>query len=402
MSIQSIPDFTERSLSQVLPHFQDSERIVVYGWGDCRYTQLMNDLRDRIKKPSEDAGSQPQPLRYKPVTADKPEDLMKSSKRVWKTNLVNLVLENYVRKQEGKPLIPLLFVIESESPPEEGERYTSSKTVTSKDAPHNTRITNSEMRRLYKLCYELGDDELSEELQAVAREMVHFVKVVSNKATTDKGKAAGKFKVESVQPYWTSISWEREWKKRRADKAPESLNQSVWIKQLKDHAKEYIEAHKKEQSSVPGRVISPKSPKESPTVCQEISSLFKNYKDLPILHLEEPDPPHSYIDFIRPEQVTHPVMRGMDKHGRNFFVIKAMVGDELRCQVFFQRYASEANTWAVADVVGMPRIFSIDAYFMDKGDMGLENNAVYNQLQELLSTGKVLSDDEVPLISLAS
>tara|TARA_B100000123_G_C25739924_1_gene433321 strand:- start:4121 stop:4633 length:513 start_codon:yes stop_codon:yes gene_type:complete len=51
-----------------------------------------------------------------------------------------------------------------------------------------------------------------------------------------------------------------------------------------------------------------------------------------------------YIDFIKCEEVTGPIVKGYDCFGRKFIVIKFIVKDRKIMQTFFQRY-SDSNGW---------------------------------------------------------
>lgn len=57
-----------------------------------------------------------------------------------------------------------------------------------------------------------------------------------------------------------------------------------------------------------------------------------------------------YIDFIKPEEIHHPVMKGIDINSRPFLILKAVAnldnGDKVELfQTFFQRYSDDQSTW---------------------------------------------------------
>ena len=57
-----------------------------------------------------------------------------------------------------------------------------------------------------------------------------------------------------------------------------------------------------------------------------------------------------YIDFIRPGEIDHQVMKGVDAYSRPFLIIKAVGkledGGEINLfQTFFQRYTGEKELW---------------------------------------------------------
>ena len=60
--------------------------------------------------------------------------------------------------------------------------------------------------------------------------------------------------------------------------------------------------------------------------------------DVPNLDIGNRHGVTDYIDFIRIDEVTHSVMKGIDKYCRKFIVIKFIVDGEHIMQTFFQRY----------------------------------------------------------------
>ena len=65
---------------------------------------------------------------------------------------------------------------------------------------------------------------------------------------------------------------------------------------------------------------------------------------IPILDVGDRQGATNYIDFIDVDEVTSPVMTGIDKFNRRFVVIKAQIEDHEYMQTFFQRYTNE-NLW---------------------------------------------------------
>jgi hypothetical protein len=47
-----------------------------------------------------------------------------------------------------------------------------------------------------------------------------------------------------------------------------------------------------------------------------------------------------YIDYIKVEEMTSPVMRGVDRYNRKFVVLKLLIGDKVVLQTFFQRFTN--------------------------------------------------------------
>ena len=78
--------------------------------------------------------------------------------------------------------------------------------------------------------------------------------------------------------------------------------------------------------------------------------LFTKNLDVPILDIGLAGGHTDYIDFIKPDEITHRVMKGIDRHSRPFLVIKATgkldTGDEIPLfQTFFQRYTDISYLW---------------------------------------------------------
>ena len=64
---------------------------------------------------------------------------------------------------------------------------------------------------------------------------------------------------------------------------------------------------------------------------------------IPILNLGDRQGATLYIDFINTDEVTSPIMTGVDKFNRRFVVVKAKIEghDDEFMQTFFQRYTNE-------------------------------------------------------------
>lgn len=75
---------------------------------------------------------------------------------------------------------------------------------------------------------------------------------------------------------------------------------------------------------------------------------IESHKNLPILNIENKQGITDYIDFIKPEECLHPIMRGQDMYKRPFITVMGvlLIKNELKpfFQIFFQRY-STGKTW---------------------------------------------------------
>ena len=76
------------------------------------------------------------------------------------------------------------------------------------------------------------------------------------------------------------------------------------------------------------------------------------YNNFPVLNVGKRIGATDYIDFITKEEVTHPVMIGIDFFRRKFIVIKAIVDNKICIQTFFQRYSDDSELWMGANIRG--------------------------------------------------
>ena len=77
-------------------------------------------------------------------------------------------------------------------------------------------------------------------------------------------------------------------------------------------------------------------------------------KDYPILDIGEREGHTDYLDFIKLKELKYPVMKGCDRHGREFIVIKIIISNKVYAQTFFQRYYDDGNLWMGCMVWGAP------------------------------------------------
>jgi hypothetical protein len=52
-----------------------------------------------------------------------------------------------------------------------------------------------------------------------------------------------------------------------------------------------------------------------------------------------------YIDFLKMEEITHPIMTGLDIFKRYFIVMKLLVDGRIVLQTIFQRYSDNLSDW---------------------------------------------------------
>lgn len=128
-----------------------------------------------------------------------------NTKRLCKTTLVNLILENYQRKRNDQPIIPLIFCLNYEDNRIKIE-FNARKAATSHSAP-SANITDAEIRRIYKIY--LHQDL---EIKHLVLETFKFVKLVKTKNNQEQ--------FEIIAAPFLNETWEQAWKYRKSIKKP--------------------------------------------------------------------------------------------------------------------------------------------------------------------------------------
>lgn len=141
--------------------------------------------------------------------------------KMCKSAIVNLVLENCKRTKDKLPLIPLLFCIDIDQNP----HPSSIGTILSRKDEHNKKITNMELRRIYKICH-MNDDFIS----CVALQTMKFVKVYKN--------SESKYEFEGLNPFWVDPIWNTLWETRQTEKK-HTPKKHDWRLQLIQGVKSY-------------------------------------------------------------------------------------------------------------------------------------------------------------------
>ena len=75
------------------------------------------------------------------------------------------------------------------------------------------------------------------------------------------------------------------------------------------------------------------------------SELILNMDKIPKLNIDDKIGSTHNIDFIKKNEVTEPIMAGVDKLKRNFLVFKLIIYNEVILQTIFQRYTDDLYTW---------------------------------------------------------
>lgn len=110
---------------------------------------------------------------------------------------------------------------------------------------------------------------------------------------------------------------------------------------------------------------------------------LQNFENLPILDLKGRTGSTGYLDFLKPEDLTAPIMKGTDKVGRPFISLKLLDRETSKPFVItlFQRYSGNENPlWVYVGGEDRPASFydSLDSV----ATIGVAQEAVFNQIIE--------------------
>lgn len=147
--------------------------------------------------------------------------LNKNIKYACKASIVTLALENYKRKVEKIPIIPLIFVVNLNN----SLSYYNPKEISESDR-QSARVTPSEIRMCYKLYSEFKDSPIKELADAV-KEMFLFVNIQVN--------ARNNVNFEKVNPVWEHAAWTQEWTKRQQGKDASKLEKIKYLPLYERH-----------------------------------------------------------------------------------------------------------------------------------------------------------------------
>ena len=216
-----------------------SQQAMIYGFGHCGYGALCHKLSqpDSPLKIMLDCsvGNNQQPfytLDGRKIQQINPEFSSKDTaeanieicSRMCKAGITNLVLENLKRETEGLTLIPVIFAIDSDDLP------VNPANVATREQPLNSFLTNQELRRTYKLCCEIGD----EEIRRVALKTFKFIKLQLVNVS--------EYTCVATTPFWTRRGWSEAWKTRKStprSTCPVQVKRTPWNEQLIQAAQAY-------------------------------------------------------------------------------------------------------------------------------------------------------------------
>lgn len=218
ISAFSAMEFPQESITLDIPSVNkvcgEANQIVVYGYECCKYglvlecfnKVLIGNENIKVKKCFDcELGETLEGRNMSIIEEDK----------MWKIALVDLVFENYLRIHEEKKIIPLIFCVDIE-----GNEYKYSIDSITEKSVH--RLTDSELRRCYKLMYDLGDNSTAKALSIIAIASFKFVKLTKTKKTESE------YSFEPVKTF-SKEEWRKAMEIRRKGKPPTSTE---WIEIL--------------------------------------------------------------------------------------------------------------------------------------------------------------------------
>lgn len=80
-------------------------------------------------------------------------------------------------------------------------------------------------------------------------------------------------------------------------------------------------------------------------VVNPFSTIFEKDSTIPTYDVGDMDGHTGYIDYLIWDEITYPIMKGIDKYQRPFIVIKLYLNGTRIMQTFFQRYTDSYNDW---------------------------------------------------------
>lgn len=214
----------------------NSRQAVFYGFNHCRYDELpqffiTNKIIDRAFKwfTFGMGFNSDKTLEGRTIGVITSKDLRLSCK-----SLITLVIiENYKRKKEGLDLIPIIFVVDIDNNP-----YPMTvESVTTKEAYLNQKFTHCELRRCYRMIYDLPPD--LKEISTIAQASIKFVKV--GNMIYDKTKPISLIDVSlsEVQPIWNNPNWKKAWDERKAQSVQTRFKYIDWRDEIRKSINDY-------------------------------------------------------------------------------------------------------------------------------------------------------------------
>jgi len=219
-----------------------SEQAMIYGFGHCGYGALCQKLAEPgspLKKVLDcTVGNNAEVAKTLEgriiqqidsdinLFDDSPESNVKICSRMCKAGITNIVLENYKRANEGLPLIPVIFCVDSANLPLNPSR------IASKEEPINHFLTHQELRRAFKLCCEFDDPAFKK----IALATFKFTELVEIAPQT--------YQLKEIPPFWARNpeQWNSDWSKRRSASVTKK-NNPKWQLELHKAINQYNRQH---------------------------------------------------------------------------------------------------------------------------------------------------------------
>lgn len=231
----------------------NTNQAMVYGFAHCHYHDISKELNSKrfglrifnYALGNEAEKHETRTTHEKRVMIQIPDRSL-TIKSECKCALTNLMFENFKRSNEGLPLIPVLFCLDitNNEYPLSSENVLSKTKVLKDDLLMNDLVTHSELRRIYKLCF---DKDIDPRIRKIAQNAFKFVKLERSKTQQDK------YTLIKAPAPWSDKQWDQELAKRKPT-SKERKKESWRTDLAKLIAKEEgtkTEAEKKESSSKP-------------------------------------------------------------------------------------------------------------------------------------------------------
>jgi len=224
----------------------NGREVVVYGFQNCYYAKIGDYLASKIGKERvyDCYLGYSFSKEYRFFTLDNRKIEVLSGDycqfAMCKNTLTNIVLENFKRNYLGLELISLLFVVQNDefinyfTPKEiikknDKDEYSSDEEGEYENFEYHKYYTNSELRRLYKLCNEVNNPVLQE----IANKTVCFAKLTLVDADTKK------YEISRVEdPFWNAQEWIDLWANytKNNQSKDQCLNRDHWHSKLLEKA----------------------------------------------------------------------------------------------------------------------------------------------------------------------
>ncbi len=131
------------------------------------------------------------------------DDQQRHFSYICKAGVTNAVIENAKRIEENLAVNPFIFDIDIDANP----WPSTPETIMTKEGANNDRVTNKELRRAWKLCY---DPKVNPKIQAAAKKTFVFVK--AKKSVDANGRPIqGAYTLEKIEAPWGADGNNPEW-----------------------------------------------------------------------------------------------------------------------------------------------------------------------------------------------